>query len=243
MLEKRSLSTKSATPSSRTLVSANAIPTALVFVLSGPTDEEVTLIAITIGAESRSELTKSRSSTACRFPGEACIRDHHQEAESNSSKPHLFVQYKLDTFLSLPRGGHPDLNSELLGGQHIPQERFCLTFAQYDTWETCGFAAATEIFNNGVRAKYLGGDVMRVRAINAVVFTSVEETDRSCFWRFGRKLGVECDEAWIRRVLWGCLSICIDQMGSREQLPSSLSSFSLPYIRDIFACQVLCNED
>jgi len=187
------------------------MPTALVFVLSGPIDEEATLIAITIGAESRSELTKSRSSTACRFPGEACIRNHHQKAELNSSKTRLLVQYKLDTFLSLPRGGHPYLDPKLLGGQHIPQERFCLTFAQYNTREASGFASTAEIFNDRVRAEYMGGNIMRVWAISAVVFASVEETDCSCFWGFERKLGVECDEAWVRCVLWGCLRICIDR--------------------------------
>lgn len=72
VLEKRSLSGKSATPSSRVEVSAKAMPTFFVFVLSpSAAGEEATLIAITIGAESRSELTNSRSSTAKRFPGEA----------------------------------------------------------------------------------------------------------------------------------------------------------------------------
>ena len=65
VFEKRSLSTKSATPSSRMLVSANAIPTALVFALSPrPAAEEVILMAMTIGAERRSEFTNRRSSTA-----------------------------------------------------------------------------------------------------------------------------------------------------------------------------------
>jgi hypothetical protein len=53
------------------LVSAKAIPTCLHFVLELASAAELaTLMAMTIGAESKSELTK-RSSTACRFPGEA----------------------------------------------------------------------------------------------------------------------------------------------------------------------------
>jgi hypothetical protein len=54
------------------LVSAKATPTFLFFVLSpGVSDEVVILMAITIGAERRSEFTKRRSSTACKFPGDA----------------------------------------------------------------------------------------------------------------------------------------------------------------------------
>ena len=81
VLEKRSLSTKSATPNSRMLVSANAMPTALVFALSPGDTDEVTLIAITIGADRRSELTKSRSSTACKFPGEAFTKKWSRSGE------------------------------------------------------------------------------------------------------------------------------------------------------------------
>jgi len=60
--EKRSLSMKSATPSSLALVSANAIPTNLVLALLVP--EEDILRAKTIGGDVTSELTKRRSSTA-----------------------------------------------------------------------------------------------------------------------------------------------------------------------------------
>lgn len=74
VLENRSLSGKSATPSSRALVSANAIPTVFVFAFAGKPDapaEEAILIDITIGADVMSELEKSKSSTACKLPGEA----------------------------------------------------------------------------------------------------------------------------------------------------------------------------
>lgn len=58
----------------RTDVSANATPIVFVFKVDpGPRAGEVPILtAITMGAESKSELTKSRSSTAWRFPGEAC---------------------------------------------------------------------------------------------------------------------------------------------------------------------------
>lgn len=73
VLEKISLSMKSATPSSRTLVSANATPTALWldFTPVAETGTFANWIAITTGAERISELTNSKSSTAWRFPGEA----------------------------------------------------------------------------------------------------------------------------------------------------------------------------
>lgn len=66
VLENKSLSTKSATPSSLVLVSAKAIPTFLVlaFVAPGAAGAEPIAMAMTIGADSKSELTKSRSSTA-----------------------------------------------------------------------------------------------------------------------------------------------------------------------------------
>jgi hypothetical protein len=174
------------------------MPTALVLVLSpGPTDDEVTLIAITIGAESRSELTKRKSSTACRFPGDAFVRYSlaSRGKKLRNSKTDLLVQYKFDTFLPLSRSGHPYLNSELLCGQNIPQERLGLTFAQYDARETSSFASATEIFNDGVRAEDLRSDVVRIWAISTIVFAPIKEANRSCFWGFLGKLGVECDEA------------------------------------------------
>ena len=53
-------------------MSAKAMPTDLVFVLSpAEMDVEAVLIAMTMGADKRSELTKRRSSTAWRFPGDA----------------------------------------------------------------------------------------------------------------------------------------------------------------------------
>ena len=74
VLENKSLSTKSATPSSRTLVSANATPTALDFALEPrPDGEFATLIAMTTGADRISESLNRRSSTVCRFPGEASL--------------------------------------------------------------------------------------------------------------------------------------------------------------------------
>ena len=75
MLAKRSLSTKSATPSSRVLVSAKAIPTPVDLACAVAPGTEVvvaSLMAITMGAEDNSVFTNNRSSTACRFPGDAC---------------------------------------------------------------------------------------------------------------------------------------------------------------------------
>ena len=74
MLEKASLSTKSATPNCRKLVSANAIPTVFVFALlaePGTVGVVASLTAMMTGGDSISLFTKSRSSTAWRFPGDA----------------------------------------------------------------------------------------------------------------------------------------------------------------------------
>ena len=63
---------KSATPNKRLVVSAKATPTD--FNLAGEasvTGTVANFIAITIGEDVISELLKRRSSTACRFPGEA----------------------------------------------------------------------------------------------------------------------------------------------------------------------------
>lgn len=70
VFEKRSLSTKSAAPISRTLVSAYAMLTFFIFAFS-PLAAEAILIAMTMGAERTSEFAKRRSSTAWRFPGDA----------------------------------------------------------------------------------------------------------------------------------------------------------------------------
>ena len=75
MLANRSLSTKSATPNSRVLVSAKATPTPvdLAWAVAPGTEVVVaSLIAITIGADDNSVFTNNRSSTAWRFPGDAC---------------------------------------------------------------------------------------------------------------------------------------------------------------------------
>jgi hypothetical protein len=61
---------KSETPNSLTLVSAKATPTNLDLALSVTEDDDI-LTARTIGADVTSELTKRRSSTAWRFPGDA----------------------------------------------------------------------------------------------------------------------------------------------------------------------------
>lgn len=68
--EKRSLSTKSATPSSRRLLSAKAMPTALTFV-DAPAGALASLTAMTMGEVKRSEFENRMSSTAWRFPGDA----------------------------------------------------------------------------------------------------------------------------------------------------------------------------
>jgi hypothetical protein len=73
-LENASLSTKSATPNCRKLVSANAIPTVLVFALPtepGTVGVVASFTAMITGGDKMSLLTKRRSSTACRFPGDA----------------------------------------------------------------------------------------------------------------------------------------------------------------------------
>lgn len=74
VLEKRSLSTNSATPISRFEASAKATPTILV----SPLPDSLT--AMTIGAVDMSSLTNSRSSTSCRLPGDALDEDGEGKA-------------------------------------------------------------------------------------------------------------------------------------------------------------------
>lgn len=64
---------KSATAISLLVVSAKAAPTDLSFAeVDGTSMGAVAnLIAIIMGAEMKSELAKRRSSTACKFPGDA----------------------------------------------------------------------------------------------------------------------------------------------------------------------------
>ena len=70
--ENRSLSMKSDTPISWTVVSAKATPTDLNFALEDNAAAAVAnFMAITIGEELKSELVKSRSSTDCKLPGDA----------------------------------------------------------------------------------------------------------------------------------------------------------------------------
>jgi hypothetical protein len=74
MLENASLSTKSATPNCRKLVSANAIPIVLAFALPaepGTVGVVASFTAIMTGGDKMSLFTKRRSSTAWRFPGDA----------------------------------------------------------------------------------------------------------------------------------------------------------------------------
>lgn len=53
-------------------MSAKAIPTDLSFALEDSVSAAVAVfMAITIGGELKSELAKSRSSTDCKFPGDA----------------------------------------------------------------------------------------------------------------------------------------------------------------------------
>ncbi len=91
VFEKISLSTKSATPSSRVLLSAYAIPIVLVFAALFPavTGALAILMAMTMGAETISVFTKSRSSTADKFPGEAyyAVSVHNLEALRKGDTP------------------------------------------------------------------------------------------------------------------------------------------------------------
>lgn len=63
---------KSDTPISWIVVSAKAIPTDRNFALEDNASATVAVfMAITIGGELKSELAKSKSSTDCKFPGDA----------------------------------------------------------------------------------------------------------------------------------------------------------------------------
>ena len=72
-LENRSLSIKSDTPISWTVVSAKATPTDLSLALEDSASAAVVanFMAITIGEELKSELANSSSSTDCKLPGDA----------------------------------------------------------------------------------------------------------------------------------------------------------------------------
>ena len=132
MLEKRSLSTKSATPSSRVLLSAYATPTAFVLtaVLPGAAGVLAILMAMTIGAETMSVFTNKRSSTADRLPGEACLAFERSQELDNAYRTYLLVQDELGGLLPLSCLRDPYFHFELLTGQGIPQEALRQTLAE-----------------------------------------------------------------------------------------------------------------
>lgn len=108
VLENISLSTKSATPSSRVLLSAYAIPTVLVLaaLLPAVTGALVILIAMTMGAETISVFTKSRSSTADKLPGEACHAVSVHKAERIARGVHTSLSStNLVAFFPWPASG------------------------------------------------------------------------------------------------------------------------------------------
>jgi len=78
-----------------------------------------------------------------------------------------------------------------------------LTFAQHDAREAGSLTSTTEVLDDRVGTEDVRRDIVSVRAIGAVIFATVKESDCSCFWGFGGKLGVKRDEAWVRRVLCG----------------------------------------
>lgn len=208
MFENKSLSTKSATPSSRILVSAKATPTVFVRALAGApgaAGEDVTLIAITTGAEVMSAFPKSISSTSCKFPGDA----YDYGLASSHSKPvttHLFVQLELRSSFALPCFGNPYLYLQLTSGQSFSEERLRRVRAERDTWQPTTTAWA-EILDHRVRMIHLGCNIERIWPMDRVVVPTVEEPDCACLWRLGWQPFEESTEPGMRGVVWDYVNI------------------------------------
>ena len=172
MLANRSLSTKSATPNSRVLVSANAIPTPVDFACAVAPGTEVvvaSLMAITIGAEDSSVFTNSRSSTAWRFPGDAYdeIVEQYKQDREHRSATCLLLQFELAFGIFLSRGFlGPDLDPQLFRGQSLSEEPRRLHLVHGDRRKRLIFGS--QVLNHGIGLEDMGSDVMSIRTISRI---------------------------------------------------------------------------
>ena len=200
VLENISLSTKSATPSSRVLLSAKATPMAFVLtaLLPGAAGVLATLIAITIGADTMSVLTKRRSSTADRFPGDAWRTLNEWHRAHRAMHTYLFVENKLGRLLPLACFWYPYLHLKLFAGQRITKEALGKTLAEGDTREP---RATAEVLDDRVGTEDMCRNVERIGAMCGVVLASKEKAHGASLRRFCGELGEERAESGVRGVV------------------------------------------
>jgi hypothetical protein len=219
MFENMSLSTNSATPSSRTLVSAYATPN--VFILLLPPVALIvvaSLMDMTTGDDSRLELAKRRSSTAWRLPGEAF---REREAKENGKRVdivYLLVQLEFRTFFALSRLWCPYFYAQLLRRQGFAKQHLGNRSFQRDAWQT----RPTQILDHCIRMIYVLGNICGIRPIcriERIRSGSMEEPECASFWRLGGKFMKERDESGVSgliyRVLLNILFFPVHVRGNR----------------------------
>ena len=198
MLANRSLSTKSATPNSRVLVSAKATPTPVDFAWAVAPGTEVvvaSLMAITIGADDNSVFTNNRSSTAWRFPGDAYDErvEKYGRDRGRCLKAYLLLQLEWTFGILLPRGFlSPDLNTQLFGSQGFPEESRRLHLVHADRRKRV--IPGSHVLNDGVGLEDMGSNIVSIRAIRRIKGSPVKEANRprlGGFWREPAEEGTE----------------------------------------------------
>lgn len=152
---------------------------------------------MTMGAETMSVFTNSKSSTAARFPGDACTVLSEHDAV-NEDRQYLFVQNELRSLLPLACLWNPYLDFQLFARQGISQEALRQTLAERDAGQP---RTATEVLDHRVRTEHIRRDVLSVGPVHGVVFISVEEPHCSGFGGLGRESREEGAEAGVRRVV------------------------------------------
>ena len=170
--------------------------TCFVFAFS-PLAAEAILTATTMGADKTSEFAKGRSSTACRFPGDACWTCEHGHRGCRVTC--LFLEHKLGGFSALSGCGYPNLDSELLDGERLAQERVPKSVAEGDAGQTCRLSTRAD---DRVCAEDVRRDEERVWSVHGVKVAAVKEADGAvvCEGLFG-ETRKERDEAGVDVVL------------------------------------------
>jgi hypothetical protein len=164
-----------------------------------PLTAEAILMATTMGADRTSEFAKRRSSTAWRFPGEAC--GGCERACRGGRVACLFLEHELGGLAALSGRGCPNLDPELLDGERVAQERVPEGVAEGDAGQTRGLAPRAEILEDRVCAEDVRRDEERVWTVHGVEVGAVKEADGAVrgglFWEAGE----EGDEARLDVVL------------------------------------------
>lgn len=159
------------------------------------------MMATTMGAERTSEFAKRRSSTAWRFPGDACGTCEHARRKWRVAC--LFLEHELGGLAALSGRGCPDLDSELLDGERVAQERVSEGVAEGDAGQTCGLSACAEILEDRVGAEDVRRDVERVWPVHRIKVGAVKEPDGAVVCRgLFRETGKKGDEAGVDVVLF-----------------------------------------